>query len=223
MNSKLVQIATAEIGVREVAGGDHNERILQYARDIGHTWIESDETPWCSIFLNWVAMKAGAKRSDSGSARSWLNVGASVDSPEPGDVVVFWRQSPNSHKGHVGIYLGFSMDQSRVYVLGGNQGDQVGITAYSSERLLGFRRLRPREIELGTGSLKRGDRGSAVVQVQDALRMAGFNPGTSDGIFGPRTEEAVKALQATNLQLEIDGVFDAETREYLLGLVNDTL
>lgn len=222
MNSKIVQIATAEIGVKEIAGADHNERILQYADDISHTWIEDDETPWCSTFMNWVAMKAGAARSDSGSARSWLTVGTPVDDPEPGDVVVFWRGSPHSHKGHVGIYQGFSEDRSRIYVLGGNQGDQVGTTAYAAERLLGFRRLGPGAmVELGTERLERGDRGPAVVEVQDALRMAGFNPGTSDGIFGPRTEEAVKTLQATNPQLAIDGVFDPETRAYLLNLIND--
>lgn len=222
MNSRLIQTAAAEIGVKEIAGEDHNERILQYARDIGHTWIEDDETPWCSIFMNWVAMEVGAKRSRRGNARSWLNVGTSVSDPEPGDVVVFWRGSPDSHKGHVGIYMGFSEDRSRIYVLGGNQRDQVGITAYASERLLGFRRIKPEgRSDLDINRLKRGDRGRAVVDLQDALRMAGFNPGTSDGVFGPSTEEAVKALQATSPELEINGIFDLETREYLLGLIND--
>ncbi len=220
--NKLIQIAAQEIGVAEIAGSDHNERILQYAHDIGHTWIEDDETPWCSRFMSWVAMKADMQRSERGNARSWLNVGTPVEDPEPGDVVIFWRGSPESHKGHVGLYKGFSRDGTRVYVLGGNQGDQVGISAYAAERVLGYRRLQPvGEVALDLNALKRGDRGPAVVDLQDALKLAGFSPGTSDGVFGPRTERAVKDLQATHVDLEIDGMFNSETREYLLGLIND--
>lgn len=213
---RLIEIATTEVGVQEIAGADHNERIIQYAHDIGHTWIDDDETPWCSVFMNWVAMKAGAERSGKANARSWLNVGLAVEHPEPGDVVVFWRGSRLSHQGHVGIFQGYSQDQSRVYVLGGNQGNQVSTTAYLVQQVLGFRRLRPvGEIALPEPSLKRGDRGPAVIELQDALKLAGYNPGTSDGIFGSRTEAALRELQATGDGLAISGVFDAETRVHL--------
>lgn len=218
---KLIKMATGELGVTEISGSTDNERILQYAEDIGHTWIEDDETPWCSIFMNWVAMKAEFERSGSGSARSWLNVGFEVENPEPGDVVVYWRESPESHKGHVGIFLGFSKDDSRVYTLGGNQNDSVSITAKSADKLLGFRRLElENEISLPDKVLERGDSGQAVVQLQDALKQACFDVGTSDGVFGPKTEATLEQFQSTNSDLAITGVFDEATREYLLELIN---
>lgn len=161
-------------------------------------------------------MKADMERSGRGNARSWLNVGVQVENPEPGDVVVFWRGSPRSHKGHVGIFQGYSRDQRRIYVLGGNQDDQVSTTAYPTERLLGFRRLRPEgAAALPTPPLQRGSRGRAVTQLQDALKLACFNPGTSDGIFGPRTEEAVEQLQATDDRVAISGTYDDQTAALL--------
>ncbi|SMO72005.1 TIGR02594 family protein [Fodinibius sediminis] len=219
--NNLLKIATGELGVTEIGGETHNERILQYAEDIGLSWINDDETPWCSIFMNWVALKAGVKQSESAAARSWLNVGFSVQKPEPGDIAVYWRGNPESHKGHVGIFLGFSSDHDRIYTLGGNQNNSVSISAYPRERLLDFRRLpNQEEISLPDRELKRGDIGQAVVAMQDALKIAGFDIGTSDGIYGPKTEGGVKQLQATNFELEISGQFDAATRKYLMELLN---
>lgn len=218
---KLIKVATDELGISEISGSRDNERILQYSEDIGLTWITDDETPWCSIFMNWIAMKAGFEKSGSAAARSWLNIGFSIENPEPGDVVVYWRESPESHKGHVGIFLGFSNDHSRIYTLGGNQSDSVSISAYSVDQLLDFRRLREAEdIALPDKVLERGDRGQEVVQLQNALKQASFDAGTSDGIFGPKTETALKQFQATSFDLEITGIFDESTREHLLEVLN---
>lgn len=217
---ELIEIAAAEIGVTETPGAAHTERILQYAQETGQTWVRDDETPWCSIFMNWVALKAGAQRSNRANARSWLNVGRPVQQPEPGDVVVFWRGDPNSHDGHVGIFFGYSRDLQRIYVLGGNQHDQVGISAYPTDRVLGFRRLGPAgALSLPERELRRGDRGRDVAALQDALKLAGFEAGTSDGIYGPRTEAAVRALQTTDDPLTITGVFDSATRMHLLDVL----
>ena len=53
----ILQIASKEMGVTQIVGPEHNDRILQYASEIGMDWINDDETPWCSIFMNWVAKK----------------------------------------------------------------------------------------------------------------------------------------------------------------------
>lgn len=219
--NNLLKTAIGELGVTEIGGSVHSERIVQYAEDIGLSWINDDETPWCSIFMNWVALKAGVEQSGSAAARSWLNVGFSVQNPEPGDIVVYWRGNPSSHQGHVGIFLGFSKDHTRIYTLGGNQDDSVSISAYPMERLLDFRRLtNEEEISLPDRVLERGDIGQAVIKLQDALKLAGFDVGTSDGIFGPKTEGGVEQLQSTDFDLEITGRFDEETREHLLELLN---
>jgi len=139
---ELFKIAVAELGQKEIEGSGNNPAIVNYAREAGFTWVNDDETPWCSIFINWVAMKAGLVRSNQASARSWLNVGEQVDAaPVPGDIVIFWRGSPGSWQGHVAILFGFSHDGTRVYSLGGNQDNRVSISDYPRNTVLGFRRL----------------------------------------------------------------------------------
>ena len=56
------------------------------------------------------------------------------------------------------------------------------------------------------GAIKRGDYSNDVKSLQEFLNWAGFDCGTPDGSFGPKTEEAVKAFQ-TNEGLEADGEF----------------
>ncbi|MBK8490887.1 MAG: peptidoglycan-binding protein [Saprospirales bacterium] len=97
----------------------------------------------------------------------------------------------------------------------------VSITAYSVEQLLDFRRLsKIVPLRLSTSVLKKGDKGPNVAKLQDALKMAEFNCGTSDGDFGPKTETAVKELQGHSQgELEIDGIFGKLTRLYLKNLL----
>lgn len=217
----LLAIASAEIGVNEISGPKANETILNYAKDCGFKDYTSDETAWCSLFVNWVAHKAGMKRSNSLAARSWLLEGVPTNHPEPGDIVVFWRESVNSWKGHVGVFMGFSMNGSRIYCLGGNQGNQVSVTAYPTSQLLGFRRLiSAKKISFNKKILKNGNTGEDVVNLQEALKQLGFDCGTSDGKFGPMTEGALKEFQATNLDLAITGIFDKATREFMTIKLN---
>ena len=183
-------------------------------------WVVKDETPWCSIFLNWVALKSGFERSGKANARSWLDVGIPINNPEPGDIVVYWREDPNSELGHVGLFMGYSRDQAHIYTLGGNQGNSVSISSYPVNRLLQFRRLRRYKVRLTNSILKYGDKGPEVAILQDSLKMAGFNCGTSDGHFGPRTLNAVKELQrSSNGEIEPTGVFDSKTKKFLKKLI----
>jgi uncharacterized protein (TIGR02594 family) len=220
--SSILQIATAELGQKEISGKVDNPRIVNYAKESGITGVSNDEVPWCSNFVNWVAFKAGLKRSNKANARSWLLIGQKVDeAPEPGDVVIFWREKPDSWKGHVGFFLGYSKNLARVYCLGGNQGNQVSISAYPSDTVLGFRRLQQTNIiKLPKPTLKLNDKGDEVELLQEALKTAGFNSGTSDGYFGKKTENAIKQLQATSGSLKIDGVYGAKTKDYLLSVLS---
>lgn len=219
---KLLKVAINEIGVKEIPGNNHNAQIIKYAQEAGFAFVNDDETPWCSIFVSWCAMKAELVRSKKASARSWLHIGQNTSNPEPGDVVVFWRESIHSWKGHVGIFMGFSKDQTRVYCLGGNQGNQVSITAYEASKVLGFRRLvNSVMFKFPNKNLKIGDTGENVKNLQDALKMVGIDCGTSDGIFGNKTKNAVKELQAREIGLQITGQFNKATREYLFSLLND--
>ena len=139
--------------------------------------------------MNWLASEPQVETTGKANARSWLNVGISLSNPEPEDVVIFWRESPSSFKGHVGIFMGYSKDHTRIYTLRANQSNQVSISAYAANSLLGLRRLRPtKKLVLTTKVLKIGASDKDVETLQDALKLCEFGPGTSDGIFGPKTE-----------------------------------
>ena len=138
----LLKNALKYHGLKEVKGAQHNTTIVGMLNRLLAT-INDDETPWCSAYVNQVAHESGMETSDKLNARSWLNVGipVQVNDAEPGDVVILWRGSPKSWKGHVGFYI--SHDQRYVTMLGGNQNNQVGINKYDAKRILGIRRLRP--------------------------------------------------------------------------------
>ncbi|MET0401914.1 MAG: peptidoglycan-binding domain-containing protein [Cystobacter sp.] len=67
-----------------------------------------------------------------------------------------------------------------------------------------------------SASLRPGASGEKVRALQDKLRSAGFNPGTSDGVFGPRTERAVRDFQRAK-GLEVDGIAGRRTSAALNG------
>ena len=61
---------------------------------------------------------------------------------------------------------------------------------------------------------RRGSSGAMVTQIQTKLKNWGYLSGTADGVFGPKTEEAVKYFQRTN-KLTADGVVGAATLKAL--------
>ena len=142
MNNQLINIALSQYGVQEQPGRLHNPTIINYSWETGFRGIIDDETAWCSLFMNWCAMKAGLQRSKKANARSWLHLGQVIhNEPQLGDVVVFWRESPSSWKGHVALFISYSEDKRYMYCLGGNQNNKVCIAPYQASRVLGFRRL----------------------------------------------------------------------------------
>jgi len=62
-----------------------------------------------------------------------------------------------------------------------------------------------------SGSIKLGDKGSAVTELQLALKKLGYLTDKADGVFGPDTEAAVKSFQTANGLLPVDGVVGAKT------------
>jgi uncharacterized protein (TIGR02594 family) len=140
MNPKIINIALSQFGIKEIVGKSDNPEVLKYFTDIGFDGATlKDETAWCSAFANWVAKEAGFEYSGKLNARSWLKIGEQVETPEIGDIVVFWRGRKDSWMGHVAFYI--RSDQKYIYVLGGNQSNQVNIARYPKGRLLQYRRL----------------------------------------------------------------------------------
>ncbi len=141
MRCEIINAALSEIGVVEQSGKELNTpEILEYFKEIGHSWVKTDETAWCSAFVNYVAKTAGYEYSGKLDARSWLKVGVDTEVPEIGDVVVLWRTDPDSWKGHVGFFI--KQEGDTIWILGGNQGNQVKISKYPKSRLLSYRILK---------------------------------------------------------------------------------
>ena len=75
-------------------------------------------------------------------------------------------------------------------------------------------------------NLRKGSRGSLVSMAQLALKRAGFYSGALDGIFGSKTESAVRYFQYLN-RIRTDGIIGSDTRglleKYIRGYFRYTL
>jgi peptidoglycan hydrolase-like protein with peptidoglycan-binding domain len=59
-------------------------------------------------------------------------------------------------------------------------------------------------------TLRVGNTGSQVKYLQDILNQIGYGPLTADGIFGSKTEVAVKKFQKA-FSLTVDGIVGSKT------------
>lgn len=136
-------IAKSYLGTTEIPGKKNNPLIVRWLKRILPE-VDDDETAWCSAFANECAAEAGYERSGKANARSWLTVGEKIDltKAKRGDVIILWRGSKDGWQGHVAFLDWYDNRRGLLYLLGGNQGDCVCISAFPEARLLGVRRLR---------------------------------------------------------------------------------
>lgn len=219
LNRLIFEAAGAHLGTEEWPGARHNPKVVSFFAAAGHPQIRDDETPWCAAFVGAVLGEVGVQGSGSLAARSYLQWGLPVARADarPGDVVVFWRGSPDSWQGHVGFLVRIEGD--RVIVRGGNQGNKVSDAPYALTRLLAIRRApgaeQPRSGSSSSPLLARpvlrlGVSGTFVQVLQARLVGLGFLSGPVDGVFGPQTLAAVRQAQ-TDLGLAIDGIVGPAT------------
>lgn len=130
-----MEIARAEIGVKEFDGPADNPRIISYHE---HTTLKSkeDETPWCAAFCNWVLDQVNLPTLHHANARSFLELPTRCG-PRHGAIAILWRGSKIGSQGHVGFVESF--DENTVTLLGGNQGDAVSVAKFPRSRVLAFR------------------------------------------------------------------------------------
>jgi uncharacterized protein (TIGR02594 family) len=169
-----------DLQVKEKPGAATNQRIAQYLQSTresspGH---ESDETHWCSAFVNFCIEKStGSQGTNDLAARSWLGWSdgkrLSNDRPTRGCIVVFARPSGGPRSGHVAFYLSGS-PQNGIRVLGGNQSNAVSI---ATQPLPFLAYLVPKEVDLTKDELLdalESDRGQRALReaVVHVLRVA---------------------------------------------------
>ena len=137
-----MDVAYEYLGVHEISGSKHNSKIMDLldwadgdpdSQTLGS--ISDDEVPWCASFVSGVLEKAGVESPRTAWARGFLNWGQKLTRPIVGCVVVFSR-GPSS--GHVGFVVG-KTKSGHLMVLGGNQSDMVKVSAFGTDRILGYR------------------------------------------------------------------------------------
>jgi len=146
LNQELLNNALKYYGLKEVPGPTSSPTITGWLAK----WLKAakvkastndDQTAWCSVFVNEVAEQSGCEVTNRINARSWLDVGTEIAVAEamPGDVVILWRNKPSSWEGHVGFFI--RKGPGVVWMLGGNQSNQVNIMSFRDTQVLGIRRL----------------------------------------------------------------------------------
>lgn len=138
MTPTWMPIAQTYVGTDEIPGSKHNQKIIEWFKDVGHAWVKDDETPWCAAFVGAVLEEAGYTSTRALNARSYLTWGHKADDPRYGDIVVFWRGKRDGWQGHVAFFVRESKEY--VWVLGGNQSNSVNVQRYSKSKVLGYRR-----------------------------------------------------------------------------------
>ena len=138
--SEWISVAEQELGQKEIAGKQHNPRILEYhATTSGKA--EKDETAWCASFVNWVLKQSGYQGTDSAWSHDWKKWGDGLSKPAVGSVAfIDWGlvDPAKSGKGHVGFVVG-KTSKGRIVLLGGNQSDQVRYTAFKESQIQAYR------------------------------------------------------------------------------------
>jgi len=137
---------------------------------------------------------------------------------QAGDLM-FKKYALKNQMYHVGVYMG---DGSVVHAKGRDDG-----VVRESADAAGWNRFGRLKCWRGafnaagyTRLLKNGGkpymRGDDVRRVQQALENKGYDAGGADGIYGPKTEQAVKLFQKA-AGLETDGVVGPKTWAALIG------
>ena len=205
-NAAIIEAAGRHLGVQEWPGARSNPAVEVFFARAGHPGL-TDDVPWCAAFVGAVLAECGVTGTGSLMARSYARWGVEVARRDamPGDVVVFPRGQPPS--GHVGFFVRY--EGERVIIRGGNQGDKVSDASYPAATILAIRRADP-AAATGRATIRAGDKGAMVLDLQDQLARLGFFAGRLDGDFGALTRAAVLAFQAEH-KLDTDGVVGART------------
>lgn len=134
----LLDEATKWLGTVEVDGPDDSPTIMGWAHELVCAGYDDfinykhDSEPWCALGMAYFAYRCGIKLPPHANwSIGWKAFGSPREGdPQPGDVVVTWRQDPmrklpDGSLGHVQIFVGIDHDKRLWRVIGCNQSDKV--------------------------------------------------------------------------------------------------
>lgn len=134
LDTSWITIAKKEIGVKELPREKHNSRIIEYHHATSGMF-NSDEVPWCSSFVNWTMNECNIEKTNDATALSWKKWGQNLGKvPAYGSIAII---NYGNGRGHVGFVVGRNK-KGYIIILGGNQSDQVKLSAYSEKKIEQF-------------------------------------------------------------------------------------
>ena len=128
------------IGLREIAGIKHAPLIVRMWSRIKMAGIKDDETPWCAAFVGSCLEENNIKSTRTGWALDYAKWGQKLDYPAQGAIA--YKKRVNSAGKVIGGHVAFVAGQDeigRVMLLGGNQGNKVGIDPFGVSGIMGYR------------------------------------------------------------------------------------
>jgi uncharacterized protein (TIGR02594 family) len=217
-NKLLLEVMVDDLGLEEWPGARHNPEVLELGPLAGIDWFTRDEIAWCAIWVGAKLAMIGVPGTGSAMARSYLNWGRAVPLSEimPGDICVIPRGS-NPDQGHV--FAVHHIEGDTIWGIGGNQGNKVSIAPYTMSQILpdGVRRWDGSWTpQTNRATVRMGDRGVFVRDLQEQLRDLGYFHGAVDAAFGPLTGAAVRRFQVAE-GLTADGVVGPRTWKALMA------
>ena len=171
----------------------------------------------CRGFTHWCLMQAGIKITGDYVKRQWSDpnwdVKGNIDAMPRGVVACLFI----ADMSHTGMYL---TGLRAIHCSGEVKEETLGKGRKWAKYAVPKGLYTWQELsEMFTGGyermLKKGMRGDDVVVLQVKLNALGYDCGTADGVFGKKTEAAVKAFQADN-ELVSDGIVGPATWDMLM-------
>lgn len=130
---RWLELARADVGVRETLGPNDAPWIRRMWAALSGSWLLGQ--PWCGgAAARWMQLAGLPIPKNYFRAKAWLDWGTPQAVPAVGSVVVFERVGG----GHVGFVVG-KTPKGLLLVLGGNQNDQVKVSAFDPSRVSGYR------------------------------------------------------------------------------------
>ena len=163
----------------------------------------------CRGFTHWCLLQAGIDIKGSGAtsqyntAANWILKGSVDDMPDL--VCCVFRQSGKAMQ-HTGLHIGNGV------IIHCSNGVQYGKITHGGWTHYAIPAGLYEEGDVaGVKIMRKGSRGDNVRALQEALNRLGYSCGDADGVFGTRTETAVKLFQADHLLTE-DGIAGEQTQ-----------
>ena len=190
------------------AAVDRDPKGREQTKKYGKKWIGHNVAD-CSGLLKWIFRQLGMKLPHGSNSQymKYCDAKGEINKDTvlvPGCGVFKYDPSLENPYYHVGVYIG----NGKVIEA---QGTYKGVV---QSGLFGWSHYGYwKNVDWGKSTmdiLQKGSRGGAVALLQTRLNALGYDCGAADGIFGDKTDAAVRAFQAAN-DLPRDGIVGEAT------------